>query len=63
MIDVGEGEPWTPYLQKVNQLFIEEKAARHEGDNTKLTRICTDLVSFVVTSRLISHLKKRSTNV
>jgi hypothetical protein len=44
MIDINEGESWTPYLQKVNQLFIEEKAARHEGDNARLTRICTDLV-------------------
>jgi len=50
MIDINEGETWTPYLQKVNQLFIEEKAARHEGDNVKLSRICTDLVP------LYSHL-------
>lgn len=63
MIDVGEGEAWTPYLQKINQLFIEEKAARRDGDNPRLIKICTDLVSLIVTFRLISRLKKRSTNV
>jgi hypothetical protein len=44
MIDVGEGVAWTPYLQRVNQLFIEEKQARHEGDNPKLIQICCAIV-------------------
>ncbi len=45
MIDVPAGETWTPYLQRINQLFIEEKQARHEGDNAKLIKICTEIVA------------------
>ena len=44
MIDVSEGEPWTPYLQRMNQLFIEEKQARHENDHAKLIQICCAIV-------------------
>jgi len=45
MIDIAEGESWTPYLQRVNQLFVDEKQARHEGDNVKLIKICCEIVS------------------
>ena len=46
MIDIAEGEMWTPYLQRINQLFIDEKQARHDADNAKLTQICSEIVFF-----------------
>ena len=53
MIDITEGEPWTPYLQRVNQLFIEEKQARHDGDNAKLVQICSEIVSYSASSNAL----------
>ena len=57
MIDIEEGESWTPYLQQINKLFIDEKQARHDGDNPKLIQICIEIVSFNNIYRLIYHLK------
>ena len=45
MIDVGPEEMWTPFLDEVNNLLHEEKAARHENDHVKLAEICTRIVS------------------
>ena len=45
MIDIGVEEMWTPFLEEVNNLLIEEKQARHENDHIKLAEICTRIVS------------------
>lgn len=45
MIDIPEGEQWTPYLQRINQLFLEEKQARHEANIEKLVKICCEVVN------------------
>ena len=45
MIEIGEEEMWTPFLEDVNNLLIEEKQARHENEHTKLSDICTRIVS------------------
>jgi len=45
MIDIPEGESWTPYLQRINQLFIDEKLARHDANIQKLIKIACEIVS------------------
>ena len=45
MIELADGEMWTDFLEEINNLLIQEKKARHEGDNIKLTEICTKIVS------------------
>ena len=44
LIELGPEEMWTPFLEEENQLFIEEKAARHENDPNKVTEICKRIV-------------------
>jgi hypothetical protein len=36
---------WTDFLEQVNDLMIEEKAARQISDHIKLAEICTRIVS------------------
>ena len=36
---------WTPFLDEVNNLLIEEKAIRHENDHIKQSDICIRIVS------------------
>lgn len=45
MFDIGAEEMWTPFLEEVNDLMIEEKAARHENDGIKTSEICLRIVS------------------
>ena len=45
MFEIGAEEMWTPFLEEVNDLMLEEKQARHENDHIKLAEICTRIVS------------------
>ena len=47
-IEISADEEWTPFLEKVNEMLIEEKKARHEDDNAKLAEICKNIVSDLV---------------
>ncbi len=58
MIDIPEGEPWTPYLQRINQLFIDEKQARHDGDNAKLVQICSEIVNLSFETKEYKRLRE-----
>jgi len=44
MIELADGEMWTDFLEEINTLLIQEKKARHEGDNAKLAEICTKVI-------------------
>jgi hypothetical protein len=39
LIEIGEDEMWTDFLEEVNKLLQEEKIARHENDAVKLSQI------------------------
>ena len=45
LIDIAEDEMWTDFLEEVNKLLHEEKAARHENDAVKLSEILQRIVS------------------
>lgn len=45
LVELGPDEEWTPFLEQVNDLMIEEKKARHEGDYEKISDICLRVVS------------------
>ena len=45
LIEIGEEEMWTEFLEEVNKLLHEEKAARHENDAVKVSEICCRIVS------------------
>lgn len=47
MFEIGAEEMWTPFLEEVNDLMLEEKAARHENDHIKLAEICTRIVRVI----------------
>ena len=52
MIDIGPDEMWTDFLEEINELMIEEKAARQVSDHIKLAEICTRIVSFLICALL-----------
>lgn len=56
LIDIGEEEMWTPFLDEVNNLLIEEKQARHENDHIKLAEICTRIVSIISAIHSLKNL-------
>ncbi len=45
MFELAPGESWTPFLDEVNDLMLEEKVARHENDHIKASEICLRIVS------------------
>ena len=47
---------WTPFLDEVNDLMVEEKAARHENDHIKLAEICVRIVSSPLSKNLVIAL-------
>jgi hypothetical protein len=44
LIDIGPDEMWTDFLEEINDLMIEEKAARQVSDHVKLAEICTRII-------------------
>lgn len=52
LIDIGEEEMWTDFLEEVNKLLHEEKAARHENDAVKLSQIWCRIVSMTPSHNL-----------
>ena len=45
MIEIGPEEMWTPFLESINQLMLDEKKARQENDSHKGSEICCKIVS------------------
>lgn len=45
MIEIGPEEMWTPFLESINALMLEEKKARQENDSLKGSELCCKIVS------------------
>ena len=45
MFEIGPDEQWTPFLEGINTLMLEEKKARQENDNFKGAEVCLKIVS------------------
>jgi hypothetical protein len=45
MFEIPAGETWTPFMEEVNDLMLEEKQARHDNDHVKVSEICLRIVS------------------
>ena len=45
MIDIGPDEVWTPFLESINDLMLEEKKVRQENESFKGAEICCKIVS------------------
>lgn len=48
MFELSAGETWTPFLEEINDLMIEEKVARHENDHIKVSEICLRIVRLYI---------------
>lgn len=44
LVEIPAEEMWTDFLEQINDLMIEEKAARQVGDHQKLAEICVRIV-------------------
>lgn len=44
MVEIGAEEMWTPFLEKINQLMVEEKKARQENDSFKGAELCSKIL-------------------
>ena len=44
LVEIGSDEIWTDFLEQINDLMIEEKAARQVSDHVKLAEICTRII-------------------
>ena len=47
MIELAEGEMWTPFLEEINTLLNDEKQYRHENDHVKQAEVCVRIVSAI----------------
>ena len=45
LVETAADEMWTDFLEQVNDLMLEEKAARQISDHNKLAEICVRIVS------------------
>ena len=59
LIEVAADEMWTPFLEKINDLFLQEKKARQASDHNRLAEICTQVVS----SKTSSHDLTKNKNM
>ena len=48
LVEIAPDEMWTDFLEQINDLMLEEKAARQVSDHVKLAEICTRIVSATV---------------
>ena len=56
LIEIGAGEQWTPFLESINQLMLQEKKARQENDSIKGAEVCCKIVSHLLpVPRSVSH--------
>lgn len=44
LVETKPDEIWTDFLEQVNDLMLEEKAARQASDHNKLAEICTRIL-------------------
>jgi len=58
MFDIGAEEMWTPFLEEVNDLMVEEKAARHENDHIKIAQICTRILRLAWDHKELARLRE-----
>ena len=47
MLEIGDEEMWTPYLEEINELMIQEKKARQDNDSYKGAELCCKIVSHI----------------
>lgn len=45
LIEIGADEMWTPFLESINSIMLEEKKARQENDSIKGSELCCKIVS------------------
>ena len=45
LIEIGPDDEWTPFLEKINAIMLEEKKARQENDSFKGSELCCKIVS------------------
>ena len=45
MIEIGADEVWTPFLEKINLLMLEEKKQRQDNESFKGAEVCCKIVS------------------
>ena len=45
MIEIGADEVWTPFLESINSLMLEEKKQRQDNDSFKGAEVCCKIVS------------------
>ena len=45
LIEIGPDQEWTPFLEKINSIMLEEKKARQENDSFKGSELCCKIVS------------------
>lgn len=49
---------WTDFLEQVNELMIEEKAARQVSDHNKLAEICTRILQLAFDNNELGRLRE-----
>ena len=58
LIQIGEGDMWTPFLEKINQIMLQEKKARQESDHVKGAELCCSIVSHLALRKFSKQLAK-----
>lgn len=57
MFELPADQPvWTPFLEEINDLMLEEKQARHDNDHVKVAEICLRIVSNILQSNIRLHI-------
>jgi hypothetical protein len=49
---------WTDFLEQINDLMIEEKAARQASDHNKLAEICTRIIQLAFDNNELQKMRE-----
>lgn len=58
LVEIGADEMWTDFLEQVNDLMLEEKAARQISDHIKLAEICTRILQLAYDNNELTKLRE-----
>lgn len=58
MIEIGPEEMWTPFLESINSLMLEEKKARQENDAFKGSEISCKILQTAFDEKDFIHVRE-----
>lgn len=58
LIEIGPDEQWTPFLESINAIMLEEKKARQDNDSIKGSELCCKILQSAFDQKDLVHVRE-----